>query len=151
MGLAFDLPARLVTAAGPQALQVALAGSFWRRFRGLMLAAPLQVQPCPQGLLLTDCTSVHGCFMRYPLDVVFLARPDTQGVYRVTGTARLPRWGMRLGQHWRDPANDQRLRAAHVLELPAGTVAHWGVQAGDRLSVACAKTAHSRKPEELCL
>lgn len=148
MGLAFDLPAQLVTATGPRTLQLALARRFWQRFRGLMLAPPLQVQPCPQALLLTDCASVHGCFMRYPLDIVFLARPDAYGLYRVTSTACLPRWGMRLGQHWCDPVNGQQLRAAHVLELPAGTVAHWGVQAGDRLSVACAKTDNL---QELCL
>lgn len=47
------------------------ANTFMRRLKGLMLKPSL---PSGQGLLLTPCSSIHTCFMRFPIDVVYLSR-----------------------------------------------------------------------------
>ena len=46
-----------------------LADSFWSRFKGLQLRPTL---PPGYGLLLSPCSSLHTCFMRFPIDVVML-------------------------------------------------------------------------------
>ena len=100
-------------------LKLRVASGFWSRFRGLMLARPL---PADAGLLITRCTSVHTCFMRYALDVVYL---DATG--RVTQcVARLRPWRM----HASSRAHG---RARHVLELAAGSIERLGIRAADRL------------------
>ncbi len=45
------------------------ADSFFSRFRGLMLKKSLAEG---EGLLLMDCPAIHCCFMRFPIDVVYL-------------------------------------------------------------------------------
>ncbi|MDR2452000.1 MAG: DUF192 domain-containing protein, partial [Candidatus Accumulibacter sp.] len=45
----------------PLAIEIALAGSFFSRLRGLMLAAPLSPG---RGLLIVPCNSIHALFMR---------------------------------------------------------------------------------------
>ncbi len=83
---------------------VAVADSFWGRFRGLMLRAPLQPG---QGLLMQPCSSIHMLFMRFAIDAVFI---DREG--RVLRVARGVRPWLGLAA----------VRGAHaVLELPAGT------------------------------
>ena len=89
--------------AGPIADQVALADSFFTRFRGLMLRKSL---PAGQGLLLKNCSAIHCCFMQFPIDAVYL-----DGQMRIVGTETVKPW--RLGGRF--PG------ARHVLELPAGS------------------------------
>lgn len=48
---------------------VEMADSFWTRFRGLQLRSPL---PKERGIFLTPCSSLHTCFMRFPIDVLML-------------------------------------------------------------------------------
>ena len=50
-------------------LQAETACTFWQRFRGLMLRSPL---PPGHALLLAPCASVHMCWMRFALDIVYL-------------------------------------------------------------------------------
>jgi uncharacterized protein len=57
--------------SSPPALRVKRADSFRARLLGL-LALP-RLQP-GEALALTPCSSVHTCFMRYPIDVVYLDR-----------------------------------------------------------------------------
>lgn len=90
-------------AAGPIADRVAVAGSFFTRFRGLMLRKSL---PAGEGLLLKNCSAIHCCFMRFPIDAVYL-----DGHMRVVGAETVKPW--RLG--------GQFPGARHVLELPAGS------------------------------
>lgn len=87
--------------------------TFWGRFRGLMLTAGLDEN---EGLLLPGCPSVHTCFMRYPLDIVYL---DKEG-YVVKLVPHLKPWRASMGGH----------RAAHVLELSAGGIARHRIRAG---------------------
>ena len=95
--------------------RVSVAGNPWTRFRGLMGRRELGEG---EGLLLRGSGSVHTCFMRFPIDVVFLDRDMT-----VVGIAP----GLRP---WRAAG---RRRAKTVLELAAGEAERRGIQVGDRL------------------
>ncbi len=50
-------------------LEILIADSFFTRFAGLMFRKPL---PKATGLFLAPCNSVHMCFMRFSIDVVYL-------------------------------------------------------------------------------
>ena len=55
--------------AGAPFLNVLRADSFFTRFAGLMFRKKL---PAATGLFLAPCNSVHMCFMRFSIDVVYL-------------------------------------------------------------------------------
>lgn len=104
--------------SGTVAENVRLANTWWTRLRG-MLGQP---EPAPgEGLLLAPCQSVHMFWMKYPLDIAFLA-PDGSVVetYHELAPSKRSRWH-------RD--------ADRALELRAGTLAHTGTQIGDRLEL----------------
>ena len=82
--------------------RVAIADTFFTRFKGLMLRKALAPG---EGLLLQKCSAIHCCFMRFPLDVVYL--DDSM---RVVGIETVKPW--RLGSIFPN--------AKHVLELEAG-------------------------------
>jgi uncharacterized protein len=86
------------------------------RMRGLLGRKSL---PREEGILLRPASSVHTCFMRFPIDVLFL--DGDLSVVRIA--ARLGPWRMAV-----------RWRAAAVLELAAGEAARRGIIVGDRLS-----------------
>lgn len=65
---------RLSQENGFQAGQIMIADSFWTRFRGLMFRKTLAPW---RGLLLKNCSAIHCCFMRIPIDVVYLDREQT--------------------------------------------------------------------------
>jgi hypothetical protein len=88
-----------------------------------MFAGPLRDDPV-HGLLITRCPSVHGFFMRYAVDVVYLSRA-LQGAYTVTHTATLKPWRVSLGRNG----------SAHALELPAGSIDKLRIRRGDELQV----------------
>lgn len=97
--------------------RVAVADSWWRRFRGLLALPPLEPG---EGLLLLDCASVHTVGMRYPIDVAFL---DSEGRV-VSCIPGLGPWRMGIGADG----------AVHTLELPPGRLEETGTRPGDRLS-----------------
>jgi uncharacterized membrane protein (UPF0127 family) len=49
--------------------RLAIADGFWSRLAGLQFRRPL---PSAAGLLMVPCNSVHTCFVRFAVDVVFL-------------------------------------------------------------------------------
>ena len=49
--------------------ELLVADTFWKRSIGLMGRRSLNPR---QGLLLRPCGSIHTCFMRFPIDVIFL-------------------------------------------------------------------------------
>jgi outer membrane protein OmpA-like peptidoglycan-associated protein/uncharacterized membrane protein (UPF0127 family) len=118
--------ATLVTASGAHPLQVRRAANFLTRFCGLMLRAPLAADA---GLLLTGCPSVHTAFMRYPIDVVYL---DTQGVV-LKCVPQLRPWRASVSNTGRDAAGLRHRRAAHTLELCAGSIARLTINPGSQL------------------
>lgn len=103
-------------------LAITVASGFWSRFLGLMLRAGL---PPDRGLLLASCPSVHTCFMRFALDVVYL---DRQGIVTKLAPHLNP---------WRFSAGGKG--AAHVLELAAGGIARFGIRVGERLEECLAR------------
>lgn len=83
--------------------KVMIASNFWSRFVGLMGRRELDKD---SGLLLTKCKSIHTCFMRFPIDAVYL---DKQ--FRVLDCETIRPW--RLGRMVKG--------TRHILEVPAGT------------------------------
>lgn len=55
--------------AGAPTFDVEVADTFVARFLGLMGRRPL---PPRRALLLSPCSSVHMCFMRFAIDVVYI-------------------------------------------------------------------------------
>jgi uncharacterized protein len=97
--------------------RVAVADSWWRRFRGLLARPPLRKG---EGLLLLECGSVHTVGMAHSIDVAFL---DAEGRV-VRSIARLRPWRLGLGG----------TGAVHALELPPGRLDETGTVPGDRLT-----------------
>jgi uncharacterized protein len=85
------------------------------RLRGLLGRSELRPG---EGLLLRPASAIHTCFMRFPIDAVFLDRD-----WRVVGISGDVR-------PWR-AAGSRGAKA--VLELPAGESSRRGLELGDRL------------------
>ena len=96
--------------------KVERAESFWTRLKGLLGRDGLAQD---EGLHIAPCNSIHMFFMKFPIDVAFLAE-DGKVVKAVHSI-----------KPWR--ATRVYLAAHSVLELPAGTLAKTGVQEGDLL------------------
>jgi uncharacterized membrane protein (UPF0127 family) len=101
------------TSAGT--LRVRVADGFISRALGLLVGAPLRAA---EGLLIAPCSSIHTIGMRYPIDVVFVAR-DAR-VLRVYPNVRAGRLRFAPG-------------ARGVLELRSGVAALYGLEPGVRL------------------
>ena len=88
--------------------------------RGIDGLAPFL--PAREGLLLPDCNSIHTCFMRFPIDVLYLDREHT--VVKAVRALRPFRFSacLRSGGH-------------SVLELPIGAIEASGTQPGDSLAL----------------
>jgi uncharacterized membrane protein (UPF0127 family) len=92
-----------------------IPASSFGRARGLLGRSRLEPG---EGMLIDRAGSVHMFFMRFPIDVVFLARDRT-----VVGVKhRLAPWRVAGAR-----------RAVASLELPAGRAAEVGVEKGDVL------------------
>jgi uncharacterized membrane protein (UPF0127 family) len=74
-----------------------------------------------EGLLIQPAPSIHTWFMRFPIDVVFLAKNGD--VLKVSPSVRP--WRMRSCR-----------RAFAVLELPAGEAERRGIAVGDHIERA---------------
>jgi uncharacterized protein len=92
-----------------------VADGMWSRTRGLLGRSEL---PRGEGMLIRPTWSVHTAFMRFPIDVVFLAADQT--VKRVVHA--LAPW--RAASCW---------GAKSVVELAAGEADAHGLRVGDRL------------------
>ncbi len=82
--------------------RVSVADNWFTRFKGLMFRKTL---PAGEGLLLKNCSAIHCCFMRFPIDVVYLDKE-----MRVVTVETVKPW--RLGRI--------HTGVKHVLELGAG-------------------------------
>ena len=90
------------TEADFYAAPILIADGFWTRFRGLMLREKLQPR---EGMLLKNCSAIHCCFMRFPIDVVYLDKK-----MRIVGMETVRPWHM--GRHFHG--------TKHTLELAKG-------------------------------
>ena len=88
------------------------------RMRGLLGRSELRPG---EGLLLRPASAIHTCFMRFPIDAVFL-----DGTLRVLGISDELR-------PWRAAS---RRGARAVLELPAGESTRRGLEVGESLRLA---------------
>ena len=97
---------------------IEVADSFFKRLNGLMFRRRLK---SGHAMLLTDCPQVHTCFMRFPLDVIYLSN-----TYVVLGIEyALKPW--RVGK--------KVAGTRHILELSAGNAV--GIKIGEQLLHGC--------------
>jgi uncharacterized protein len=97
--------------------RAAIADTAMARMVGLLAHRRLEVG---DGLVLQPCASIHTCFMRFAIDVLFV---DAQGLI------------VRAVEHLR-PFRLTWARRAHLaIELPAGTLATAGLAAGQRIRI----------------
>ena len=95
------------------------AVSFGDRLRG-MIGRPFE-EIGIDAMVFPSCSSIHTCFMTFPIDVIFLGPENT--VLKTCPECR----------PWRPAV---WCRGAHsVIELPAGALAHTGTLPGDRLDL----------------
>jgi uncharacterized protein len=118
--------ARNRTRSSDLASDVEVADSLWAKFKGLMGRPALGPGA---GLWLPDSNGIHMMFMRFPIDAVFLGRPDPGG-----GAGRAVVSVHRGLRAWTGLV--PFVRGAHgVLELPVGVIESSGTQVGDLIEI----------------
>lgn len=95
--------------------EAVVADTVLTRARGLLFRRVL-----PEALLLRPCSSVHGAWMRVPLDVALLTDD-----LRVLHAQVLRPWRM----------TRPRGGVTQVLEAPAGSFERWGLRAGSQVGL----------------
>ena len=106
--------------------QLRIADGFWSRLVGLQFRRDL---PSDAGLLLVPCNSVHTCFVRFPVDVVFL---DDRGCVLAVRRNLRP-WRLAFGP----------CKTHAVLEMTTGAT---GVEPGEALRLEPADESDSTLP-----
>ncbi len=110
--------ARIVHVGSERVLaRAAIANGPIARMIGLLAHRTLKMG---DGLVLRPCASIHTCFMRFAIDVVFV---DAQGLI-VHSVERMRPFRLTWAP-----------RACEAIELPAGTLAAAGVAAGQRIRI----------------
>ena len=104
------------------------AVSFGDRLRGL-IGRPFDRFGF-DAMVFPSCSSIHTCFMTFPIDVIFLGPENT--VLKTCPGCR----------PWRPAV--WCCGAVGVIELPAGALSHTGTEPGDRLDL----NAETVSPEE---
>ncbi len=114
------MAARNHTQSTELASNVEVATSLWAKFMGLMGRPSLAPGA---GLWLADSNGIHMMFMRFPIDALFLGRPDHAGRRPVVAVYPALRAWTGLVPF---------VRGAHgVLELPVGSIEGSRTQVGD--------------------
>lgn len=99
--------------------KVRMADTAWTRMVGLLNTAHLNPG---EGLIITQCNSIHMFFMKYPIDVIFV---DKSGA--VVGLVQDIK-PFRLSRIY--------FRAHLAIELPSGTIAQNNVQSNDTILIS---------------
>jgi uncharacterized protein len=110
------------------ATRLAIAGTHWSRFRGLMCAEASQFR-AGDGLWIVPCRGVHTFAMHFPIDVVYL--DPNKFVVHVEENLR----------PWR--VGGIKMRAASVIELPGETLKLSGTAIGDEIEIAVGRAAEA--------
>lgn len=102
-----------------------VADSLWAKFKGLMGRPGLAAG---KGLWLPDSNGIHMMFMHFPIDALFVGRPDPSGRRPVVSVhSRLRAWTGLV----------PFVRGAHgVLELPVGAIDASRTEIGDAIEIA---------------
>lgn len=95
---------------------IRLANTFYSRLKGLMFSKTM----IGDGLILDPGNSIHNCFVRFPIDAIF-----------VDGNLKIVKI-IRVFKPWRFSLI--YFRARKVIELPAGKVPEF-IKVGDQLEV----------------
>lgn len=103
---------------GRTVAEVVVADTALTRARGLLFRRVL-----PEALLLTPCSSVHGAWMRVPLDVALLTAD-----LRVAHAQVLRPWAV----------TRPRRGVTQVLEAPVGSFERWGLRADSQVALGAA-------------
>lgn len=98
------------------AVEARVAGTFLSRLVGLLNRRELGMG---EGLVIKPCNSVHTCFMRFPIDVVFV--DDQYRIVKIIENMQAFRFSPIVKS------------AASVVELPAGVVRITNTQVGDEV------------------
>ena len=123
--MASSLRARNLDRSAEIAARLEVADSLWARFMGLMGRPSLEPGT---GLWLTG-NGIHMMFMRFPIDAIFVGRPDPER------NGALPVLSVHPGlRAWTGLVPLVR-GATGVLELPVGTIARSGTTVGDRIAL----------------
>lgn len=93
------------------------ASSFYARLKGLMFIDQMQDM---DGLMLDPCRSIHNCFVRFPIDVIFINKKNE--VVKVIKNFKPWRFSWIY------------FNAQKTLELPAGTLGD-DINPGDKLEI----------------
>jgi len=96
---------------------IKLANTFWSRLKGLMFQDSFGEH---DGIYFTWSKSVHNCFVKFPIDVIFISKD-----YKIVKI-------IRSFKPWR--FTRIYLTASHVIELPENTVTD-SFNVGDQLEV----------------
>lgn len=108
----------LVEPGGPELAVAEVADTALARLVGLLGRASLDPG---EGLVIEPCSSIHTCFMRFPIDVLFV---DRDGL-AVRAAREVRPFRAALGGPY----------ARRAIELPAGTLARMGIEPGVRVSL----------------
>ncbi len=124
------LGAQNVTHGTVLAIRLEVAAGVVGKFFGLM---GRQTLDHGAGLWLPGSNGIHMMFMRFPIDAVFLGKPDGTGRRPVVGVRRALRpW---LGVVW-------YVRGANgVIELPVGAIDASSTAVGDLVSLEASRAA----------
>lgn len=95
--------------------QARVASSIWSRFWGLMGQRSL---PQGEALIIDPCSSVHTLFMRFPIDVAFVAKDGR--IIKIAEGLKPFRAALGKGSRW-------------VMEMPSGAAGRAGLVVGDLL------------------
>lgn len=120
--LSMDRPAQLMMNGRVLIPRLHLLARFHERAAGLMAQ---QAPPVGTGFLLYPCGAIHTCFMKFPLDVLFMDRQC-----RVTRVTRnVAPWRIAFGGG----------RTSLVIEIQAGTIDMDSVQVGQEARIVQAR------------
>jgi uncharacterized protein len=111
------------------ATRLAIAGTHWSRFRGLMCAQASDFRS-GDGLWIVPCRGVHTFAMNFPIDVIYL---DSD------------KFVMHLEENlkpWR--LASVKMRAASVIELPGETLKLSGTAIGDEIEIEIGQMGASK-------
>ena len=124
--LAAPLVARNLTRQTVLGTDIESGDGLWAKFMGLMGRRSLSPGG---GLWLPESNGIHMMFMRFPIDAIFVGKPEGGvggGRVVVSVHSALPAWRGLV----------PLVRGAHgVLELPTGTIATSGTVVGDRIAL----------------